>query len=320
MLCLPLDHDLEGMLPNPSDGLVYGHANCESEQTIINRINDAGAFGFIAHPYDWDYLGFFEWDWNNGATGWAGLELMCESDGGYDDDDWLTWYKWHELLGNISTPTNGQLQERAGWPTTFPVGIGDSDAHEPGLVGRIWTYVAMENVTRSNLKDGMLGGHCIASNGPLAWVTVNSAFTGEVAVLPASWDANVVVSIRTNESMGYAGEYSAEVLVNGEVRRTVEPSGIPSYSLDIYINDMNLGQDDKFVTLRVTKGELVCLPNPVWLQHTIFGDIDGSGTIDLGDLLSVIGNWGSCAGCLGDLNQDGFIDTTDLLQLISLWE
>jgi len=58
MLCLPFEQDLAGMLPNPSDGLVYGHANCESEQTIINRINDAGAFGFIAHPYDWAYLTF----------------------------------------------------------------------------------------------------------------------------------------------------------------------------------------------------------------------------------------------------------------------
>ncbi len=319
MLCLPLDHDLPGMLSNPSDGLVYGHANCESEQTIINRINNAGAFGFIAHPYDWAYLTFYEWDWGNGTNGWAGMELICSAEGTYDDEDWSTWYKWHELLNGIGTPTNGQLPSRSGWPNRFPVGIGNSDAHEPGNVGRAWTYVAMENVTRSNLKEGIIGGHCIASNGPLAWVTVNNAFTGEVAVLPNGWDTNVVVSIRTNESMGYAGEYGAEVLVNGEVRRTIEPSGLPYYGLDIYVNDLNLGPGDKFVTLRVSKGGLVCLPNPVWLQHTVFGDIDGSGAIDLGDLLHIIGNWGSCSGCLGDLNQDGVIDTTDLLQLISLW-
>ncbi len=319
MLCLPLEQDLPGMLPNPSDGLVYGHADCESEQTIINRINDAGAYGFIAHPYDWMYLFFYEWDWGNGTNGWAGMELMCDPGGGYDDDDWSTWYKWHELLNGIAAPTNGQLQERDGWPNAFPVGIGDSDAHEPGLVGRIWTYAAMESVGRTNLKNGILGGHCIASNGPLAWVTVNESFTGEVALLPDGWNDDIVVSIRTNSSMGYAGEYSAEILVNGEVRHTIDPSGVPSYSLDYYVHSLNLGPDDKFITLRVTKGGLLCLANPVWLQHTIYGDLDGDGTIGMGDLLQLIASWGGCTSCLSDLNQDGIVGTTDLLTLISLW-
>jgi hypothetical protein len=319
MLCLPLEQDLAGMLPNPSDGLVYGHADCEPEQTIINRINDAGAFGFIAHPYDWAYLTFYEWDWDNGTSGWAGMELICSAEGTYDDEDWSTWYKWHGLLQDIGEPMNGQLPERSGWPNRFPVGIGDSDAHEPGNVGRVWTYVAMDSVTRQNLSSGMLGGHCIASNGPLAWITVNNSFTGEVAILPEGWINDVVVSIRTNSSMGYAGEFGAEILVNGEVRRTIEPSGLPNYSLDIYVNDLNLGPSDKFVTLRVTKGGLVGLANPVWLQHVIFGDIDGSGAIDLGDLLTIISNWGDCSHCLSDLTQDDTVSTADILALISLW-
>ncbi len=319
MLCLPLEQDLDGMLSNPSVGLIYGHADCESEQTIINRINDAGAFGFIAHPYDWAYLGFYEWDWGNGTNGWAGMELMCDSGGGYDSDDWSTWHKWHELLGGIGAPTNGELPERSGWPNRFPIGIGNSDAHEPGLVGRIWTYVAMESVSRPNLKEGMLGGHCIASNGPLAWVSVNTSFTGEVALLPEGWNNNIVVSIRTNSSMGYAGEYGAEILVNGEVRHTIDPSGVPSYSLDYYVNSLNLGANDKFITLRVTKGGLLCLANPVWLQHTTFGDLDGNGTIGMGDLLEIISNWGDCTSCLSDLDQDGTVGTSDILTLVSIW-
>jgi hypothetical protein len=247
------------------------------------------------------------------------MELMCDSGGGYDSDDWSTWYKWHDLLNGIAAPTNGQLQERDGWPNAFPVGIGDSDAHEPGLVGRIWTYVAMESVTRSNLRDGVIGGHCIASNGPLAWVTVNESFTGEVALMPEGWNDDIVVSIRTNSSMGYAGEYSAEILVNGEVRHTIDPSGVPSYSLDYYVHSLNLGPDDKFITLRVTKDGLLCLANPVWLQHTMFGDLDGSGSIGMGDLLQLIASWGDCDSCLSDLNQDGNVGTPDLLTLISLW-
>jgi hypothetical protein len=319
MLCLPFEQDLAGMLPNPSDGLVYGHADCESEQTIINRINDAGAYGFIAHPYDWAYLGFYEWNWGNGTNGWAGMELMCDSGGGYDDDDWSTWYKWHDLLNGIAAPTNGQLQERDGWPNAFPVGIGNSDAHEPGRVGRIWTYVAMEEVTRPNLSDGMLGGHCVASNGPIGWVTINGSYTGHVALLPDGWDDSIAVSIRTNSSMGYAGDYQAQVLVNGEVRQTLEPTGIPTYSLDLYLTGLELGPNDNFVTLRVSKGGILCLANPVWLQHTIFGDLDGDGSIGMGDLLEIIANWGDCNGCLSDLDQNGTVSTSDLLALISLW-
>ena len=319
MLCLPLGHDLAEMLPNPSSGLIYGHADCESEQTIINRINDAGAFGFIAHPYAWAYLTYYEWDWGNGTNGWAGLELICDDEGNYDEEDWSTWHKWHELLNGIALPMNGKLPERAGWPNRFPVGIGDSDAHEPGKVGRTWTYVAMESVTRANLKDGILGGHCVASNGPLAWITVNGSFAGDVALMPSEWNDDIVVSIRTNSSMGYAGEYSVDILVNGEVQQTIEPSGTTSYSLDYYVTNLNLESQSKFITLRTTKESFVCLTNPVWLQHTMFGDLDGNASIGLGDILNIIANWGNCANCLSDLNQDGTVNTADLLQLISIW-
>ena len=318
MLCLPLENDLAGMLSNPSEGLVYGHAECESEQTIIDRINNAGAFGFIAHPYDWEYLGFYEWDWGNGTNGWAGMELICASDGSYSSEDWSTWYKWHDLLSGIGTPVNGELPIRGGWPNKFPVGIGNSDAHEPGNVGRCWTYVAMEEVTRSNLKEAMLRGRCIASNGPLAWLNVNGAITGDVALIPDGW-SKVIVSIRTNESMGYAGDYRLHILVDGDIRHTIEPNGIPYYSLDYTLSDLNLGFGDQFVTLRVENGGLVGMANPVWLQHTIVGDIDGDGEIGITDLLSILETWGECSNCISDLDHDGFVGINDLLGLIALW-
>jgi hypothetical protein len=318
MLCLPLETDLAGMLSNPSEGLVYGHAECESEQIIIDRINNAGAFGFIAHPYDWEYLAFYEWDWGNGTNGWAGMELICASDGSYSSEDWSTWYKWHDLLGGIGSPTNGELPNRSGWPNKFPVGIGNSDAHEPGRVGRCWTYVAMEKVTRPNLKEAMLGGRCIPSNGPLAWVNVNGAITGSVALIPENW-SQTVVSVRTNESMGYAGDFRTHVIVDGETRFTIEPSGVPYYSLDFNIPDLNLTEEDHFITMRCEKGGLIAMANPVWLQHTIVGDIDGDGVVGITDLLTIIDHWGECSNCISDLDHDGEVGVNDLLQLVSLW-
>jgi Ca2+-binding EF-hand superfamily protein len=48
------------------------------------------------------------------------------------------------------------------------------------------------------------------------------------------------------------------------------------------------------------------------------GDIDGSGTIDVGDLLEVIGQWGATDSA-ADIDQDGIVDVSDLLIVIGNW-
>jgi len=48
-------------------------------------------------------------------------------------------------------------------------------------------------------------------------------------------------------------------------------------------------------------------------------DIDGSGATDVGDILEMISQWGSCTGCSGDLNSDGAVNVTDLLEVIGGW-
>ena len=61
---------------------------------------------------------------------------------------------------------------------------------------------------------------------------------------------------------------------------------------------------------------------PGWQQqwtHSGSGceyDVDGSGAIDVGDLLAVIGGWGSSSP---DLNDDGTVNVTDLLLVIQQW-
>ncbi|MFT4592514.1 MAG: plastocyanin [Phycisphaerales bacterium] len=48
-------------------------------------------------------------------------------------------------------------------------------------------------------------------------------------------------------------------------------------------------------------------------------DIDDSGTTDVSDLLTMIGDWGACSGCVTDLDGNGVVDVSDLLQLIGAW-
>ena len=49
------------------------------------------------------------------------------------------------------------------------------------------------------------------------------------------------------------------------------------------------------------------------------GDTDGSGVVDVGDLLTVISQWGACSGCDGDLDGNGTVDVNDLLTVIGNW-
>jgi hypothetical protein len=49
------------------------------------------------------------------------------------------------------------------------------------------------------------------------------------------------------------------------------------------------------------------------------GDTNDSWTVDVNDILIVIGSWGSCPACEGDVNDDGVVDTDDVLLVIANW-
>jgi len=50
------------------------------------------------------------------------------------------------------------------------------------------------------------------------------------------------------------------------------------------------------------------------------GDTDSNGTVNVGDLLAVISNWGACAPpCPADIDHSGIVNVADLLAVISHW-
>ena len=51
---------------------------------------------------------------------------------------------------------------------------------------------------------------------------------------------------------------------------------------------------------------------------TCFGDIDGSGAVDFGDILAVLTAWGNEGGP-EDLDDSGFVDFGDLLLVLAAW-
>jgi hypothetical protein len=75
-------------------------------------------------------------------------------------------------------------------------------------------------------------------------------------------------------------------------------------------------------------GEWVPFENPYPTFHSTggaafipgpcIGDIDGSGAVDVDDLLSLLADWGGSGGP-ADLNDDGAINVDDLLLLLAAW-
>ncbi|MCP4592370.1 MAG: CehA/McbA family metallohydrolase [bacterium] len=284
-LAYPFSADSTGYLANPSSGLLFGLANCESEQVIIDRVNSAGGFGFIAHPFDSGSLAFSEWDFGNGATGWSGLEIWSDTQGQIKGTDNEALAEWYNLLNQIAAPQQGSLGVRPGFPNRFPVGLGNSDAHQPGLLGATFTYAWMPGVSRAEVTGALMAGQGVASNGPLLFGEINGAGIGEVAFL-LDGDNELDVTLESTAEFGPVGDYELTVLVNGVVRATIPPSSSPEYAVLVRLDELNLSPPDTYVTLRTdsTGGAYHAITNPVWLQFTEGGDADADGVLSLSDL------------------------------------
>jgi hypothetical protein len=286
-LAYPFANDSTGYLENPSSGLLFGLANCEPEQVIIDRVNNAGGFGFIAHPFDSGSLAFAEWDFDNGATGWSGLEIWSDTNGQIKGTDDQALSKWHDLLNAIPDPQQGQLADRPDFPNAFPVGLGNSDAHEPGLIGATFTYAWMPGFSRAEVTGALLEGRCVVSNGPLLFGELNGARIGEVAFL-LKGDNDLDLSLATTAEFGPVGDYELTVDVNGVARAVVPPSGDAGFSMTVRLIGLNLDSADKFVTLRADSADGVfhAITNPIWLQFTNAGDADADGALTVADFTS----------------------------------
>lgn len=281
LLVYPRTVDSTGFLVNPCPGLIFGHVNCEPEQVILDRVNDNGGIGFIAHPFDSTPLFYAPWNQHSNAVGWAGVEVFNSDLGvlAHPDLQAIAW--WHELLNQIPPPSGGQLAVRPDFPTRFPVGIGNSDAHQPARIGAMFTYARLPNVVRGagmvprdQLMNAFVEGRLVASNGPLVFGEIGGAGTGEVAVV--SPGQNVLdVTLQTTPEFGPVSDYVILVLVNGSLREWVLLDDAPGFETFVPV-DLALASPDKFVTLAALRVAVNGIPaddltfaalaNPIWLE------------------------------------------------------
>jgi hypothetical protein len=87
--------------------------------------------------------------------------------------------------------------------------------------------------------------------------------------------------------------------------------------------DYNLGWPWGTVTVQITQGTINANLEINKVFNPCYEDVDGSGAVDVTDLLTLIGNWGNCPDCTqeipGDVNYDDVVDVTDLLAIVGAW-
>jgi len=83
--------------------------------------------------------------------------------------------------------------------------------------------------------------------------------------------------------------------------------------------EYNLGWPWGSVTVTIIEGTIDSTVVIDVVNAPCVADIDGSGNVDIADLLEVIANWGLCIGCPADTNQDDVVDVTDLLLIVGAW-
>lgn len=94
---------------------------------------------------------------------------------------------------------------------------------------------------------------------------------------------------------------------------------------NVYLGEAqyDLGWPWGTVTVQIIEGTINANLDIQEVFNPCYADVDGSGTVDVTDLLTLISNWGECSDCTeeipGDVNYDDVVDVTDLLMIVGTW-
>ncbi|MCJ7669691.1 MAG: CehA/McbA family metallohydrolase [Dehalococcoidia bacterium] len=244
-------------------------------QSMINAVNQAGGFGFIAHPFAFNYLwlDFYWHDWD--VTGYKGMEIMHAGTVSI-----AAINKWHDILKNN--------------PSARVFGIGNSDAHLPGQVGNTVTY-KYGSVSAYDVYFALRNGESIMSNGPLITFKMGGTRIGgtvsttSAQTLDIAWDAQHLegqqsgviqkIEVYTNES-SYSYWYGRYLPV-----KTI----IPSQTETGYTTTtISVTAQTRYVRLKGIFSNGESYTNPIWINYGSGGGCpylqvwDGSDYVDEG--------------------------------------
>jgi hypothetical protein len=122
-----------------------------------------------------------------------------------------------------------------------------------------------------------------------------------------------------NNPVQHIGEFVgnlgfSQVLIDWSVDHLVDPHAANRVTVAETTLDVNL-QGIGWFGINLISSETLRID----LQFKCNGDTNEDGTVNVADILQLIGAWGPCAGCNEDLNGDGNVNVADLLDLIANW-
>ena len=100
-----------------------------------------------------------------------------------------------------------------------------------------------------------------------------------------------------------------------------EPQALAGAALRVMIGQFVVPEGDSVyggVSLQLLDNTQV-MDTYIWPGYGCWSDVNYDGTVDVLDLLAVIGAWGNCGLCREDINDDGIVGVDDLLSVLDDW-
>lgn len=122
----------------------------------------------------------------------------------------------------------------------------------------------------------------------------------------------------------------AGIRTEADVMANVDPEGTFSVDPDLVGPPTNIEGDEagalRASTMMMTEGWRTGINQlsysghvGAWQYGACPGDVDGSGGVDVGDLVAIILAWGPCGACAADVDADGTVNVADLVLAILGW-
>jgi probable HAF family extracellular repeat protein len=320
-------------LTYPNGGYVWAYGMNDYADVVGYSSADNGQF----HAFHWDG----EQMNDLGAPPWAVVNYSQAKD--INNSGWIVG-----LAGGVPFDLRGFIKHDGVWDEIPTFGGNESQAHAINELNDVVGFTrntegkfrafAIPAGNISQMTDiGDLGGGAANARD----INNNRAITGYSKVDDVFWHAFLftlesgMIDLGTlggNESRAYAISDNGHIVGQSELPDGSQHGFIwmdgGMYDLNNYIvPDIDItitnakGINNNGVISAVaeypdgTKRPYLLTP----MDGTIPEDVNGDGTVDVVDLLAVVGNWGPCKDCNEDINGDSMVDVVDLLAVIGAW-